>query len=236
MNKKQIIFIKDVVGSILLAFFFAFLLQTFLYQPFKIPSSSMNPNLLVGDYLFVEKFAYGYNNSSLSFWISKLNLTDKKIVFKKPKRGDIIVFNVDFDNKHYIKRVIGLPGDTIKVQQAELYINGKKIQKTEIGVKIEQETKYIIYKEILPNGYYYNIYNSANNSDKIGHVDDIEYTVPADSFFCMGDHRNNSRDSRYLNEMGYIKERNIIGKAKLLFLTESAWKLFKTDRIFTLIK
>ena len=83
MNKKQIRFIKDWINSLLFALFFAFLFQTFLYQPFKIPSGSMEPNLLIGDYLFVEKFAYGYSNSSLSFWVSELNLTDKKIVFKK---------------------------------------------------------------------------------------------------------------------------------------------------------
>ena len=236
MNKKQIRFIKDWINSLLFALFFAFLFQTFLYQPFKIPSGSMEPNLLIGDYLFVEKFAYGYNNSSLSFWVSELNLTDKKIVFKKPQRGDVIVFNIDADNKHYIKRIIGLPGDRVRIQQGEVYINSAKVQRTKVSLKIDKDNRRIIFKETLPNGVTYNIYKNANSDNKIGYSDDIEYIVPADSYFCMGDNRDNSRDSRYLSEMGYIKESKIIGKAKFLFFTEAAWKSFRTDRVFTLIK
>lgn len=236
MNRKQLIFIKDWINSVLFALVFAFLFQTFLYQPFKIPSGSMEPNLLIGDYLFVEKFAYGYNNSSLSFWVNELELTDKQIEFTKPQRGDIIVFNIEADNKHYIKRIIGMPGDHIRLQQGEVYVNGDKLPRVELQKKIVHGQMRVVYKETLPNGVAYNIYKDPINGMQKSNFDEIEYVVPADSYFCMGDNRDNSRDSRYLNEMGYIKAGMISGKAKFLFFTAAAWKSFNIDRVFTLIK
>jgi signal peptidase I len=243
--------IQEFISTLMFAFIFAFLFQTILYQPFKIPSSSMSPTLQVGDYLFVEKFAYGYNNNSLTFMLSRLNLLSQTYFFKSPKIGDVIVFaspkehRSPKDNKdYYIKRLIGLPGDAIQIVAGELYINGVIVKREyeKQVVNVVKGKKYIrdIYQETLPNGITHKIYVSPNtNKMDMPNTTPI-YTVPKNHYFFMGDNRDNSIDSRYLNEIGFVPKSKIIGKAQFLFWS-SDFSIYnfitklQTNRALTLI-
>tara|TARA_B110000503_G_C7115924_1_gene400343 strand:- start:304 stop:1014 length:711 start_codon:yes stop_codon:yes gene_type:complete len=236
MSYKQARAVKDFFKSLILASFFAFLFQTFFYQPFKIPSGSMRPTLLVGDYLFVRKFAYGYNNSSLAFGLGAFGLTEKSVVFSQKKRGDVIVFDITNSDKHYVKRIIGLPGDSIRMHKGELYINGIKVLLKEVSPIKNSGSRVKTYLETLPNGVSYNIYKDADAISTTMPNQTPEYFVPADSIFCLGDNRDNSVDSRYLNEIGFIKEKKVLGKVEFLFWTKALWKSLKTERVFTGIK
>lgn len=241
---------KELFKSMSVALIFAFIFQTLIYQPFKIPSGSMKPGLQIGDYLFVEKFAYGYNNSSLSFWLNRFNLFTKSLFFDHPKRGDVIVFLLPTDSSmHYIKRLIGLPGDEIQMRDGKLYINNVAVKREYKGQKIDIEQNNIsyvknIYKETLPNGVSYMIYmdddrkNYRNNFD---HNDTPVYKVPQDHYFFIGDNRDNSIDSRFLKKVGYVYKNRILGKAKVLFWTSDFSVInfitkLKTNRTFTIIK
>ena len=233
---KQKLVIKSFFSSIICAFILAFLFQTLLYQPFKIPSSSMEPNLLIGDYIFVNKFAYGYNNSSLSFGLNHINVTEYNIYISKKKLGDIVVFYIPHSNKYYVKRVVGLPGDKIKIHYGNLYINNIKVVQEKLNNNIQKTTKRILYKETLPNGITYYIYKNCTANHYIMPNNTPEYCVPINTIFCLGDNRDNSIDSRYLNEIGFIKENTIIGKAQFIFWTKQIWHFLSTKRIFTIIK
>ncbi|WPX96466.1 signal peptidase I [Candidatus Bandiella euplotis] len=234
--------LKELFNSLIFAFVFAFLFQTFLYQPFKIPSRSMEPNLMIGDYLFVEKFAYGYSNSSLSFWLNRFDIFPQTFFYNKPKRGDVIVFLLPRDHSlHYIKRLIGLPGDEIQVKKGQLYINGVPTAIERIDTQKTADTDgRDIFQETLPNNISYKVY-IARNSDKSTMPNDTPiYKVPQDHYFFMGDNRDNSIDSRYLNDVGFVPVGNVLGKAKFVYWSSdfSIWDMvtkFKTDRAFKLI-
>ena len=212
--------------SIFLAIFIAILIRSFIFEPFNIPSGSMKPNLLVGDFIFVSKWSYGYSKHSLPFSIP---LIPKKIFSKFPSRGDIVVFKTPYDNRtDYIKRVIGLPGDKIKIVNGNIIINGRTILRKKIEDFIDTDKtgkKFRLrqYKEL----FYYLEFNTIDLTDK-GLVDNtIEYVVPNDHFFVMGDNRDNSQDSRFLNKVGYIPMDNLIGKAQYIFFSLENSRFFE---------
>ena len=178
----------------------------------------MEPNLLKGDRLFVSKYSYGYSRHSLPL---SPKIYNKKIFEKKPKRGDVIVFKTPADNRtDYIKRLIGLPGDTIQIIGKELYLNDIKIKREKIDNIMEincgdKILKVNFYEETLPNGTtYLAVYRtdgSMKNTDK--------FIVPEAQYFFMGDNRDCSKDSRFLGSVGYVNEINLIGKAQLIFFS-----------------
>ena len=234
MKKKIIENIKTIIYALIIAL----IIRSFLFQPFYIPSSSMEPNLLVGDRLFVSKYSYGYSRHSLPF---SPNLTNKRYLSKKPERGDVIVFKTPADNRtDYIKRLIGLPGDILQIIDGDLYLNNQKIQrnKTEITININCGSGMLnanAFEEILPNGKkYIAVYNkegSMQNTDK--------FIVPKEHYFFMGDNRDCSKDSRFLSSVGYVAFNNLVGKARLIFFSNDKkmgnffkfWKWHKSIRL-----
>jgi len=241
--KKTII---ENIKTLFYALIIALLIRSFFFQPFYIPSSSMEPNLLIGDRLFVSKYTYGYSRHSLPF---SPKIYNERIFDKKPKRGDVIVFKTPADNRtDYIKRLIGLPGDTVQIIDQDLYINDKKVEKKLIGDKSnincgEETIKASFFEETLPNGQkYVAAYRSEGtmiNTDK--------YIVPQNHFFFMGDNRDCSKDSRYLGSVGYVNHINLVGKAQIIFFSNDTkigtffefWKWnssIRTKRFFKKIK
>ncbi len=220
-NIKNVVL--DNIKTLIYALFIAILLRSLLYQPFYIPSSSMEPTLLVGDRLFVSKFAYGYSKHSFPF---SPPIYKKRIFFKEPQRGDLIVFKTPSDNRtDYIKRLIGMPGDTLQFINGDIYLNKKKITKSKINESMNIRCGKInfpvkIYEETLPNGVKYKaVYNSVGTLQNT----DV-YTVPDNSYFLLGDNRDCSKDSRFLSEVGYVNKINLVGKAELIFFSNDTLK------------
>jgi len=242
MIKK--IFLDNII-TLFYAFIIAIFIRSIFLQPFYIPSSSMEPNLLIGDRLFVTKFSYGYSKHSFPF---SPNVFNGRILFSEPKRGDVIVFKTPSDNRtDYIKRLIGIPGDQIQFIDGNLYINKNQILKTLISTtdviycgkhKIEVNT----FKEKLSNGKIYKTTYSKEysfqNSDK--------FIIPNNHYFFLGDNRDCSKDSRFLSEVGYVHKDNLVGKAQILFFSSDYkvgsifkfwnWKnILRIERFFKLI-
>jgi signal peptidase I len=222
--------LKDTVRVIIHALILALIVRVFLFQPFNIPSGSMIPTLLVGDYLFVSKYSYGYSRYSFPFG---LNLFSGRVWAKEPDRGDVVVFKLPRDNEtDYIKRVIGLPGDEIQMIQGVLHINGKAVDKVKIDDYVVaepngRERHMARYKETLSNGVSYPVLDLVQD----GPGDNTEvYKVPEDHFFMMGDNRDNSTDSRFLSEVGFVPFENLVGKAQIIFFSidddSSFWKVW----------
>lgn len=232
MNKK---FFIENFKTLLYALLIAIFIRSLFLQPFYIPSSSMEPNLLVGDRLFVTKFSYGYSKHSFPF---SPPIFDGRLFSKNPKRGDIIVFKTPADNRtDYIKRLIGLPGDTIQFIDGNLYLNNNLIFKTIIS---KDDTLYCgnsnikvkTFKEKLANGKSYMASYRKDytfqNSDK--------FLVPDKHYFFLGDNRDCSKDSRFLSEVGYVHEDNLVGKAQIMFFSSdsrigSIFKFWQWDEI-----
>ena len=223
IKNKYINVIVDNLKTFIYALIIAVLLRSLFFQPFYIPSSSMEPTLLVGDRLFVSKYAYGYSKHSFPFSPPIFN---KRLFANSPKRGDLVVFKTPSDNRtDYIKRLIGLPGDSIQFLNGDIFINKKKIHRREIkentNIRCGNMTLPVkIYEEFLPNGVSYKaVYNSQGtlqNSD--------EYIVPKEHFFFLGDNRDCSKDSRFLSEVGYVNKLNLVGKAKIIFFSNDTFK------------
>ena len=224
MKKKILENIKTVFYALIIAL----IIRTLFFQPFFIPSSSMEPNLLVGDRLFVSKYSYGYSRHSLPF---SPRIYNKRILGHIPKRGDIVVFKTPADNRtDYIKRLIGLPGDVIQIINGDLYVNRTLIQKDklEISLNIYCGEKFIdtdAFEETLPNGKKYIAVYRREGSMK--HTD--EFIVPKNHYFFMGDNRDCSKDSRFLSSVGYVNFNNLVGKAQIIFFSNDTNKhsLFK---------
>lgn len=209
-------FARTAVIAVLLAL----VIRTFLYEPFNIPSGSMLPTLLVGDYLFVSKPAYGYSKYSMPFGLANF---DGRILAEEPKRGDVIVFRLPTNPSiDYIKRLIGLPGDTIQMIGGRLYINGELVEREPVGYReSEENSEYqrrpiMEYIETLPGGVMHRIYEENDNGD----LDNTPlYKVPQGHYFMMGDNRDNSQDSRVQNHVGFVPYENLVGRADILFFS-----------------
>lgn len=244
-SNKAIAWLWENFKILLIALCITFIMKTFLWQPFHIPSGSMKPGLLEGDYIFVNKIAYGYSNYSLPFRPSFI-LDKERIFYTAPKRGDVIVFSPrlikDPDKSFYIKRLIGLPGDVIEIKNQHLYINGQLVQDQRYGdfidyVKGVGSIELEKFIESLPDidKKYEVLYLQERPS-----MEYAKFSVPADQFFVMGDNRDNSIDSRYMDELGFVPKQNLVGKAVCVFFSidrgqiswQNFYKMFRLERMF----
>jgi signal peptidase I len=234
-------FLIENLKTVFYALVIALIIRSLLIQPFYIPSSSMEPNLLIGDRLFVTKYSYGYSRHSFPFSPPIIN---GRLFSKTPKIGDVAVFKTPADNRtDYIKRLIGLPGDRIQFIEGNLFLNNSEILKSKLsnsdviycGKKIDVNT----FEEKLPNGKIHSTVYLTNFS----YQNSDAFIVPEKHYFFLGDNRDCSKDSRYLSSVGYVHEDNLVGKAQFIFFSTdyrigsifSFWKWHKTirfDRFF----
>jgi len=210
---------REAFKIIISAGFIALFIRTFFFQPFTIPSGSMIPTLLIGDFIFVSQYKYGYSKHSLPF---SLPLIKERILKKTPERGDVVVFKTPNDNRtDYVKTLIGLPGDKIQVKEGILYINGKMVERNKVqNSTIRVHNNYLNefdYVEVLPNGRKHIVRELKGDNSPSDNT--IIYTVPENNFFLMGDNRDNSIDSRVLNYVGFVPFENIVGKAEIIFFS-----------------
>ncbi len=204
--------------SILFAVFIALLIRSFLFEPFNIPSGSMKPNLLVGDFIFVSKWSYGYSKHSLPFSIPVI---PNKIFKKNPLRGDIAVFKTPENNRtDYIKRIIGLPGDKIQIINGSIFINNSEIIRKKTNDFLDINKKGEINRIRKYKEYFFENEIQVLDITDNGIVDNTEiFIVPDNHFFVMGDNRDNSQDSRFINIVGFIPHENLVGKAQFIFFS-----------------
>ena len=239
LNKINIV---ENLKTLFFAFIIALIIRSLLIQPFYIPSSSMEPNLLVGDRLFVTKYSYGYSKHSLPF---SPPIFKGRFFSSQPKRGDVIVFKTPADNRtDYIKRLIGLPGDRIQFIDTNLYINNSEVLKSRVSKKDKiycgkKTVDVFTFEEILPNK---KTHKTVYSKDYTYKNSDI-FVVPKNHYFFLGDNRDCSKDSRFLSSVGYVHKDNLVGKAQFIFFSSdrsigsifSFWKWNKSirfDRFF----
>jgi signal peptidase I len=219
----------ETVKTVLYTLVVALVIRTLLFEPFNIPSGSMIPTLLVGDYLFVSKYSYGYSKHSVPFSLIPFS---GRIAMSAPERGDVIVFKLPSDNKtDYIKRLVGLPGDTIRMQDGRLFINGTLIERERVDEFVYRDTdgnvrRPVRYRETLPGGFEHFILEEGDNR----RLDNTrEFMVPEGHYFMMGDNRDNSVDSRA--DVGFVPAENLVGRAEFLFFSTdgsaSIWEIWK---------
>jgi signal peptidase I len=237
-KKKTSASVLETVKTVVYAVLIALVVRTVAYEPFNIPSGSMVPTLLVGDYLFVSKFSYGYSRYSLPFGLPLFSGRIYLPFSHLPERGEVAVFKLPTDpSTDYIKRIVGLPGDHIQMRHGNLYINDQLVPRREIDDYIyrEGDTTIVLnrYIESLPRGpgepaLEHPIIKVGNN----GPLDNTPvYEVPPDHYFAMGDNRDNSQDSRVLSAVGYVPAENLVGRAQFLFFSTDGsahwWEIWK---------
>jgi signal peptidase I len=252
MAKRKSGGLLESVKTIVYAALIAVAIRTIAFEPFNIPSGSMIPTLLIGDYLFVSKYSYGYSRYSLPF---APDLFEGRIFKHFPKRGDVAVFkNPHQTSIDYIKRIVGLPGDRIQVKGGQLYVNGNEVPRTlitrdfvsedEQGVQMQQ----LEYRETLPGGREHLILK-ADDQGRQGTFPGLdpnntpEFLVPENHLFAMGDNRDNSQDSRFQNAVGFVPMDNLVGRAEFIFFSVDAtapwWEVWewpfeiRWSRLFT---
>ncbi len=233
---------KETLRTVVYAVLIALSIRVAAFEPFSIPSGSMVSTLLVGDYLFVSKFSYGYSRYSLPFGLPLLPST--RVFFTEPERGDVAVFKLPADNStDFIKRIVGLPGDKIQVVNGILNINGTPVERRRIDDFIYERSpgqfaRMTQYKEVLPNGREHLI---VEETDQNPNGDNTRlFTVPENHYFMMGDNRDNSNDSRF-SGVNFVPRENLVGRAEFIFFSidGSAWKIWtwfdklRPSRIFS---
>ena len=230
-------FVIENTKTLFYALVIAIAIRSLLIQPFYIPSSSMEPNLLVGDRIFVTKYSYGYSKHSFPF---SPPIFKGRIMQRNPERGDIVVFKTPADNRtDYIKRLIGLPGDKVQFISSNLYINSSEVMKSRLSTNDlifcgKKKIDVFTFEELLPNGKkFITVYSKEytfQNSDP--------FIIPKNHYFFLGDNRDCSKDSRFLSSVGYVHKDNLVGKAQFIFFSSdrsigsifSFWKWNKSLR------
>jgi len=214
----------EIVKTIVYALLIALVLRVIFFQPFTIPSASMEPNLYEGDYVIVSKYSYGYSKHSIPF---SPPLFEGRLLEQSPQRGDIVVFKLPSDGRtDYIKRVIGLPGDRVQMRAGLLYINDKLVSReplspvrTDVGYGMIREVAR--YQERLETGRTF----STQDMGTDGELDNTDvFIVPQGHYFMMGDNRDNSSDSRVppaAQGVGMVPADHLVGKAQIILLS---WK------------
>ena len=216
-NRESII---DNIKTLFYALIIAVIIRSLIIQPFYIPSSSMEPTLLVGDRLFVTKYSYGYSKHSFPF---SPPIFKDRLIFSSPERGDVVVFKTPADNRtDYIKRLIGLPGDRIQFLDSNLFLNNNEIFKSRISKNDiifcgNRKIEVFTFEEKLPNNKVHKTVYLKNLSFQNSDV----FEVPENYYFFLGDNRDCSKDSRFLSEVGYVHENNLVGKAQILFFSSN---------------
>jgi signal peptidase I len=231
--------LAETTRFLLLFFLFAILLRTFVVAPFVIPSGSMMPELRIGDFLFVAKWPYGYSRYSIPFGLASFG---GRIWASEPKRGDVVVFHYPGEDEDYVKRLIGLPGDSVQMRSGQLFLNGRPVPKVRIADWLmpvtpnspcryagqdqapsieagEPVCRYPRYRETLPGGRSYEVLDQMER----GAGDDTPvYAVPAGHYFMMGDNRDDSADSRFSLDqkgVGLLPSDHVIGRAQIAFFS-----------------
>lgn len=234
--------LRETIVVVIQALLIALVFRTFAFEPFSIPTASMQGNLLIGDYILASKYTYGYSRYSLPY--SEVPLRGR-VFGSAPARGDVAVFRPVPQSENYVKRVIGLPGDRIQVTGGILHINGEPVVRELLGRGEDKDSNGLtlpvnLYRETLPNGVSYEIQEISDNA---GFDNTTEYLVPPGHYFMMGDNRDRSLDSRSLSAVGYVPFENFVGKAEWRFFSINdnipPWQIWhwpanvRWDRMFT---
>ena len=233
--------LKENLKTLLYALLIAGFIRSVFFEPFHIPSGSMKDGLLEGDFIIVSKYSYGYSKYSFPFALMPIK---NRVFFREPERGDVVVFRQPTNTRiNYIKRLIGKPGDEIQVIGGVLYINGVEVKRVADGSYIDVRSDTILskYIETLDNGKKYSVLDELSDGVK---DNTPKYIVPKEHYFFMGDNRDNSQDSRYLSEVGFVHKRNLVGKARFIFMSKDGsllqfWNWHKNvrwERVFMKIE